>query len=226
MLALAVHSVALGLAVVTAIPALSLRPLIPVVLWPGGGNHSETTGAPPAAAGRSELAAAAVVAGTQRQAPRPAAQRNPRARAAAPPPTNAARPRRPVPDTSAVTAGDGDHAARPAAGQLGPGTGTAAGAAAENGADQRGACVYCPEPSYPLIARTRGWQGSVHIGLSVLPDGRVSDVSLRESSGYDVLDRAAVAVARRSRFRPPAASGWASPLRGRIEYRFQLSDNR
>ena len=93
-----------------------------------------------------------------------------------------------------------------------------------NAADQRGYCVYCPEPRYPLIARARGWQGTVHVALSVSADGSVAEANLRESSGYGVLDRAAIEVARHSRFEPPATRGLRTPLHGRIEYRFQLSD--
>lgn len=103
------------------------------------------------------------------------------------------------------------------AGSNGSGTGSG------YGSDQRAACVYCPEPRYPLIARARGWQGTVDVGLSVLADGSVDSAALRRSSGYGVLDEAAIAVARRSRFAPPAASGLPAPLRGRIEYRFELT---
>jgi outer membrane biosynthesis protein TonB len=39
-----------------------------------------------------------------------------------------------------------------------------------------------------------------------------------------VLDEAAIAVARQSRFSPPAINGLPAPLRGRIEYRFELSN--
>ncbi len=102
---------------------------------------------------------------------------------------------------------------------MGKGLGSGAG----DGIDQRSSCVYCPEPHYPLLARTRGWQGRVDVGLVVLADGSVDTASLRHSSGYGVLDEAAVAVARRSRFRPPSAAGLPAPLHGRIEYRFELT---
>ena len=106
------------------------------------------------------------------------------------------------------------------AGGAGPGVGLGNG----NAADQRGYCLYCPEPRYPLIARARGWQGTVHVALSVSADGSVAEANLRESSGYGVLDRAAIDVARHSRFEPPATRGLTTPLHGRIEYRFQLSN--
>jgi len=99
------------------------------------------------------------------------------------------------------------------------------GRGGDGAGDQRASCVYCPAPRYPLIARARGWQGTVRVGLSVSADGSVTEASLRESSGYRVLDRAAVAVARRSRFAPPASRGMPSPLRGRIDYLFRLSNS-
>ncbi|HVO23989.1 MAG TPA: TonB family protein [Candidatus Margulisiibacteriota bacterium] len=108
----------------------------------------------------------------------------------------------------------------------GGGVGQGAGGGNGDGTDQRAACVYCPEPRYPLIARARGWQGRVDVGLLVLADGTVDAASLRRSSGYEVLDAAAVAVARQSRFSPPAAHGLTAPLHGRIEYRFELTDAR
>jgi protein TonB len=111
-------------------------------------------------------------------------------------------------------------------GNAGAGVGNGSGPGAGDGIDQRTYCVYCPEPHYPLLARTRGWQGSVDVGLVVLADGSVDAASLRRSSGYGVLDEAAIAVARRSRFKPPASSGLRAPLHGRIEYRFELTNAR
>jgi TonB family protein len=105
----------------------------------------------------------------------------------------------------------------------GSGDGHGTGRGAGDGTDQRPACVHCPRPRYPFIARARGWQGSVSVGLLVLADGTVDAASVRHSSGYGVLDEAAIAVARRSRFSPPAAQGLPAPLHGRIEYRFELT---
>jgi TonB family protein len=104
----------------------------------------------------------------------------------------------------------------------GTGSGHAPGSGTGDGLDRRAFCVYCPEPYYPLIARARGWQGTVEVALSVLADGSVNGARLGRSSGYPALDEAAIAVARQSRFRLPP-DGLSKPLRGRIEYRFILS---
>jgi TonB family protein len=114
----------------------------------------------------------------------------------------------------------------PGGGGVGHGNGAGSAAGGGDGSDQRAACVYCPEPRYPLIARARGWQGSVDVGLVVRADGTVNAARLRRSSGYGVLDEAAIAVARHSRFSPPAAQGLPAPLHGRIRYRFELTTAR
>ncbi len=103
----------------------------------------------------------------------------------------------------------------------GSGTGRGVGDGRGDGDDTRAYCQYCPEPIYPLIARRRGWKGTVDVGLVLLADGRVDTATLRRSSGHEVLDREAVDVARRSRFHFPAHAP-AAPLYGRIEYRFEL----
>lgn len=94
---------------------------------------------------------------------------------------------------------------------VGSGDGTAAG-------DQRARCVVCPEPTYPLVARRHGWQGTVEVGVSLLADGSVVGADVSRSCGYEVLDREAVSVARRSRFTPLSAG----PAQGHIAYRFEL----
>jgi TonB family protein len=106
------------------------------------------------------------------------------------------------------------------AGMVGSGPGRGHGGASGDGTGlgPRAYCIYCPQPRYPLIARARGWQGTVEVLLSVLADGSVNAATLWHSSGYSVLDRAAVAAAQHSRFSPPQPA----PLRGRIEYRFEL----
>jgi protein TonB len=72
------------------------------------------------------------------------------------------------------------------------------------------------------VARARGWEGTVDVGLAVRADGGVDAARVRRSSGYGLLDRAAVEAARRSRFQPAPT---AEPVRGFIEYRFQLAGN-
>ena len=51
---------------------------------------------------------------------------------------------------------------------------------------------------YPLQARRMGYEGTVIISFEVLEDGRVGDIKVLKSSGYDVLDKAGIEAIRRS----------------------------
>ncbi|MCD4763013.1 MAG: energy transducer TonB [Desulfobacterales bacterium] len=53
-----------------------------------------------------------------------------------------------------------------------------------------------PSPEYPLIARRRGFQGTVVLEVMVKPNGRVGELRVLKSSGYKVLDRTASASVR------------------------------
>lgn len=46
---------------------------------------------------------------------------------------------------------------------------------------------------YPALAYRNGWQGEVTLGLRITADGRLRNVRVIASSGYGVLDRAALA---------------------------------
>jgi TonB family protein len=47
--------------------------------------------------------------------------------------------------------------------------------------------------TYPLLARKHGWEGTVGLGVHIAADGRLSHIHVARSSGYGILDRAAVA---------------------------------
>jgi protein TonB len=46
--------------------------------------------------------------------------------------------------------------------------------------------------NYPLLARRKGWQGVVRLQLHIEPDGRISRLHVEQTSGYPVLDQAAL----------------------------------
>lgn len=79
---------------------------------------------------------------------------------------------------------------------------------------------------YPLLARRRGWEGVVQVGLRVEADGQLSSLRLIGSSGYSLLDRAALhSLARVGQL--PDVTEW---LRGRhfdmvLPIRYQLIDS-
>jgi len=82
-----------------------------------------------------------------------------------------------------------------------------------------------PHFDYPPVARRRGWQGRVNIGLHVEADGDLTRIRLVESSGHALLDRAAVRNVTELRSIPRAAQ-W---LEGNgmdvvLPVRYQLAD--
>jgi protein TonB len=75
--------------------------------------------------------------------------------------------------------------------------------------DLQAAYLENPRPSYPEIARRRGWEGTVVIHLMLDEDGMPHDLRVQRSSGFDALDRAALASVRDWRFRPALRNGVA-----------------
>lgn len=49
---------------------------------------------------------------------------------------------------------------------------------------------------YPQEAQSSGWEGTVKLGLLILRDGTLALASIKESSGHDVFDQAALKTAR------------------------------
>jgi protein TonB len=67
--------------------------------------------------------------------------------------------------------------------------------------------------SYPLLARRRGWQGEVLLAFRLESDGRIIDARVARSSGYGVLDRAALdALGKVGRISPGTEYGFAMQL--------------
>jgi len=68
-----------------------------------------------------------------------------------------------------------------------------------------------PRFDYPSVARRRGWQGRVRVGLHVEADGDLTRIHLVESSGHTLLDRAALKNVTELR-NVPAATQWLDGL--------------
>lgn len=56
-----------------------------------------------------------------------------------------------------------------------------------------------PYFEYPKLARRRGWEGTVTVGLQISPDGVITNVRIIATSNYRVLDQAAVNSIRKVR---------------------------
>ena len=77
------------------------------------------------------------------------------------------------------------------------------------------------ELTYPAIARRKGWQGIVKLELHIEADGSITDLQVEETSGYSILDKAALQCLQLASI--PGAAQW---LRGHaidivvpVEYR-------
>lgn len=72
-----------------------------------------------------------------------------------------------------------------------------------------------PKPSYPLLAKRRGFEGVVFLKVYVLANGSVGSVDIGASSGYASLDSSALAAVSKWVFVPgnrngKAIAGWVT----------------
>ena len=79
-----------------------------------------------------------------------------------------------------------------------------------------------PAPEYPLIGRKRGYQGTVILEVLVTQEGRVGDLRVVASSGYSVLDQAALASVRTWIFEPGMKAGKTVDMWVKVPVRFRL----
>lgn len=59
-----------------------------------------------------------------------------------------------------------------------------------------------PKPKYPGVATSRGWEGTVRLLVKVSAEGDSEEVTVQRSSGYDVLDEAAIEAVEKWKFIP------------------------
>ena len=79
------------------------------------------------------------------------------------------------------------------------------------------------EPPYPRRARMMGWEGTVVLRVIVSADGIVAEVAVHRSSGYPLLDQAAVMAARSKRFVPAKDGGFTTSSVAEMPVRFVLT---
>lgn len=80
-------------------------------------------------------------------------------------------------------------------------------------------------PLYPEKLRLRGREGTVVLRVSVLADGSVADVSLKEPSRYAGFNRAALRAARGWRFEPATEAGVPVDSDTDVEVVFSLTES-
>jgi len=80
-----------------------------------------------------------------------------------------------------------------------------------------------PRPDYPPDALRMHQEGVVLLTVDVTAEGRVSNVTLKRSSGYNSLDQAAIRGVRGWTFDPARAGGLPVSSRVDVPVRFSLS---
>jgi protein TonB len=79
-----------------------------------------------------------------------------------------------------------------------------------------------PKPPYPPLSKRMGEQGKVVIRTLIGADGIAQDASIHQSSGFDRLDQAALATARRWRYVPGKRAGVAEAMWFNVPFNFVL----
>lgn len=80
-----------------------------------------------------------------------------------------------------------------------------------------------PVPAYPRQARLKGWEGTVVLAVTVGPDGRCRSLAVARSSGFALLDRAALEAVRQWRFEPARRNGLAVEAVAEVPVTFRLT---
>ncbi len=80
-----------------------------------------------------------------------------------------------------------------------------------------------PPPRYPASAARRGQEGLVLLSVTVGIDGRPKEVSVKKSSGYEILDESALRAVKDWRFDPATRRGVPFEMTVEIPVRFELS---
>ncbi len=91
--------------------------------------------------------------------------------------------------------------------------------------DYRADYLNNPRPPYPMAARRMGFHGKVVLDVEVLAEGRAGDVKVHQSSGYDILDNAALQTVKAWRFTPARRFGQAVTQRFLVPIKFSLEGN-
>ncbi len=81
-----------------------------------------------------------------------------------------------------------------------------------------------PHPPYPIMARKKGLQGKLILGVSVNNDGSVKNVSIKKSSGHRILDKVSKETIEKWIFVPAKKLGLAVEDSIQVPIRFVLTD--
>ncbi|RIY34887.1 energy transducer TonB [Psittacicella gerlachiana] len=126
------------------------------------------------------------------------------------------KPKQQPSQTKVDNPGEKNEAGREAKGTQG------SGADAVTTASHQGGYLNNPKPEYPFQSLERGEQGTVILTVVVETNGKPSSVSVKVSSGYPRLDRAAVNTVRRYYTFIPATKG-GTPIKSTYEFAIEFS---
>lgn len=80
-----------------------------------------------------------------------------------------------------------------------------------------------PEPDYPELARRRHQEGLVVLVVKVTAQGRAERVEIKKSSGFSLLDDAALEAVRDWEFQPARLGALALESEIEVPVRFELT---
>ena len=81
-----------------------------------------------------------------------------------------------------------------------------------------------PKPKYPPVAERRNQQGTVVLNVTVSASGRAIKIAIKKSSGFELLDQAAVTAVREWEFTPARIGTQAVESEIEVPWRFTLSN--
>ena len=84
--------------------------------------------------------------------------------------------------------------------------------------------IYAPEPEYPAIARRNNWEGLVMLRILIKTDGAIGEITVLQSSGYEVLDQSALKTVKKWRYQPAVRQGEMVECYRRVPVRFRLGE--
>lgn len=97
-----------------------------------------------------------------------------------------------------------------------------ASAAPADGGDLSSRMIAAKPPSYPLESRRKKEEGTVVLTVLLDTQGRVSDVAIAQSSGFERLDHAALTAVKDWRWSPVMRNGAPVMVQGRVKIPFIL----
>ena len=84
--------------------------------------------------------------------------------------------------------------------------------------------LYNPPPQYPWQARRMGIEGRVVLQVEILQDGNAGRIEIRQSSGHELLDQAAIKAVGGWRFEAARIAGVPITAWAEVPISFRLTD--